>query len=250
MYLSPPWPVSLALMSLPVLSGWDGHLKIILTIEMLINMCRIIIIIFFFWLPPHNRTNNPGFKPGIFCLLSLDSLPTEPIIGCIIKPSNCLLNWPFTSKQLEMLLIPNALCWSSRKCNCACALPAEVQLRLRITRRSWQKLFAGKNFGDCADAAAFIQWQQRAFGNSNICNCLHWNKRSRTLVQAIANFFLVNARWISNLLIRLIHKTTYSHSRAYTYSQSGLAIAFVIKWELASHGQVIAKGCVHVLSNC
>ena len=52
----------------------------------------------------------------------------------------------FYSKQLEMLLIPNALCWSSRKCNCACALPAEVQLRLRIARRSWQKLFAGKNF--------------------------------------------------------------------------------------------------------
>ena len=32
-----------------------------------------------------------------------------------------------------MLLIPNALCWSSRKCNCACALAAEVQLRLRVT---------------------------------------------------------------------------------------------------------------------
>ena len=45
-----------------------------------------------------------------------------------------------------MLLIPNALCWSSRKCNYACALPAEVQLHLRVTRRSWQKLFAGKNF--------------------------------------------------------------------------------------------------------
>ena len=46
--------------------------------------------------------------------------------------------------QLEMfrLLIPNALCWSSQKCNCA--LPAEVQLRLRVTRRSWQKLFASQ----------------------------------------------------------------------------------------------------------
>ena len=42
-----------------------------------------------------------------------------------------------------MLLIPNALYWSSRKCSCACALPAEVQLRLRVTRRSWQTLFAG-----------------------------------------------------------------------------------------------------------
>ena len=64
--------------------------------------------------------------------------------------------------ELEMLLIQNALCWSSQKCNCACALPAEVQLRLHVTRRSWQKLFAGKNFeknfGDCADAVAFIQW--------------------------------------------------------------------------------------------
>ena len=37
----------------------------------------------------------------------------------------------------------------------------KVQLRLRVTRRSWQKLFAGKNFvkifGDCADAVVFIQ---------------------------------------------------------------------------------------------
>ena len=33
----------------------------------------------------------------------------------------------------------------------------KVQLRLRVTRRSWQKLSAGKNFGDCADAVAFIK---------------------------------------------------------------------------------------------
>ena len=33
----------------------------------------------------------------------------------------------------------------------------QLRLRLRVTRRSWQKLFAGKNFGDCADAVAFIQ---------------------------------------------------------------------------------------------
>ena len=73
-----------------------------------------------------------------------------------------------------MLLIPNALCWSSRKCNCACALPAEVQLRLRITRRSWQKLYAGKNF---VKILVTVQTQlrsyseqQSAFGNSNICN--------------------------------------------------------------------------------
>ena len=37
--------------------------------------------------------------------------------------------------KLEMLLIPNALFWSLRKCNCACALPAEVSkncLRVKI----------------------------------------------------------------------------------------------------------------------
>ena len=76
--------------------------------------------------------------------------------------------------QLEMLLIPNALCWSSRKCNCACALPAEVQLRLRVTCRNWQKLFAGKNFLKILVAAQTqlrsYSEQQRAFGNSNICN--------------------------------------------------------------------------------
>ena len=74
-----------------------------------------------------------------------------------------------------MLLIPNALCWSSRKCNCACALPAEVQLRLRVTHRSWQKLFAGKNFVKILVTAqtqlCSYSEQQRAFGNSNICNC-------------------------------------------------------------------------------
>ena len=78
--------------------------------------------------------------------------------------------------QLEMLLIPNALCWSSRKCNCACALPAEVQLRLRVTRRSWQKLFAGKNFVKILVTAQkqlrSYSEQQWVFGNSNICNCL------------------------------------------------------------------------------
>ena len=77
--------------------------------------------------------------------------------------------------QLEMLLIPNALCWSFRKCNCACALPAEVQLRLRVTRRSWQKLFADKNFVKILVTAQTqlrsYSEQQRAFGNSNICNC-------------------------------------------------------------------------------
>ena len=78
------------------------------------------------------------------------------------------------SAQLEMFLIPNALCWSSRMYNCACTLPAEVQLRLRVTRRSWQKLFAGKNFVKLLVTAQTqlrsYSEQQRAFGKSNICN--------------------------------------------------------------------------------
>ena len=75
---------------------------------------------------------------------------------------------------LELLLIPKAFCWSSRKCNCACALPAEVQLPLRVTRTCWQKLFAGKNFLKILETAQTqlrsYSEQQRAFGNSNICN--------------------------------------------------------------------------------
>ena len=79
-----------------------------------------------------------------------------------------------TTPELEMLLIPNALCWSSQKFNCACTLPAEVQLRLRVTCRSWQKLFVGKNFVKILVTAQTQlrshSEQQRAFGNSNICN--------------------------------------------------------------------------------
>ena len=52
----------------------------------------------------------------------------------------------------------------------------EVQLRLRVTRRSWQKLFAGKNFVKSLVTAQTqlrsYSEQQRAFGNSNICNCV------------------------------------------------------------------------------
>ena len=61
-----------------------------------------------------------------------------------------------------------------RKCYCACALLAEVQLCLRVTRRSWQKLLAGKNFVKILVTAQMqlrsYSEQQRAFGNSNICN--------------------------------------------------------------------------------
>ena len=76
------------------------------------------------------------------------------------------------TNQLEMLLIPNALCWSSRKCNYACALPTEVQLR-----RSWQKLFAGKNFVKILVTAQTqlhsYSEQQRAFvATSAFCNWL------------------------------------------------------------------------------
>ena len=50
----------------------------------------------------------------------------------------------------------------------------KVQLRLRVTRRSWQKLFAGKNFVIILVTAQTqlrsYSEQQRAFGNSNICN--------------------------------------------------------------------------------
>ena len=88
--------------------------------------------------------------------------------------------------ELEMLLIPNALCWSSRKCNCACSLPAEVQLRLRITRRSWQKLFASKNFVKILVTAQTqlrsYSEQQRAFGNNNICNCTMVNLPEGVLI--------------------------------------------------------------------
>ena len=39
---------------------------------------------------------------------------------------------------------------------CPLLIITKVQLRLRITRRSWQKFFVGKKFSDCADAV--IQW--------------------------------------------------------------------------------------------
>ena len=86
------------------------------------------------------------------------------------------MKWPKTFNELTGIknptIIANALCWSSRKCNCACALPAEVQLRLGVTRRSWQKLFAGKNFVKILVTAQtqlrLYGEQQRAFGNSNI----------------------------------------------------------------------------------
>ena len=108
--------------------------------------------------------------------------PTHPSAFRIYMQFSYALHWlvPILTcmylnvvEQLEMLLIPNALCWSSRKCNCACTLPAEVQLRLRVTCRSWQKLFAGKNFVKILVTALTqlhsYSEQQRAFGNSNIC---------------------------------------------------------------------------------
>ena len=102
------------------------------------------------------------------------AIPQELVWSCYWKVLYFII---FRPGQLEMLLIPNALCWSSRKCNRACALPAEVQLPLRVTCRSWQKLFAGKNFVKILVTAQTqlrsCSEQQRAFGNSNICkyNC-------------------------------------------------------------------------------
>ena len=98
-----------------------------------------------------------------------------------------------------MLLIPNALCWSSRKCNCACALPAEVQLRLRITRRSWQKLFAGRNFVKILVTAQTqlrsYSEQQRAFGNSNICN---WLKFETFFCNVVSLLYFFVKIWSQN----------------------------------------------------
>ena len=76
-----------------------------------------------------------------------------------------------------MLLIPYALCWSSRKSNCACALTAEVQLLLHVTYTSCQKLFSGKNLVKILVTAQTqlhsCSEQQRTFGNSNICNSIY-----------------------------------------------------------------------------
>ena len=118
--------------------------------------------------------------------------------------------------ELEMLLIPNALCWSSQKCNCAarypqkcncgCALPTEVQLRLCLTCRSWQKLFAGKNFVKILVTAPTqlhsYSEQQRVFGNSNICNWLtahNWQKwKSRFLTCLCCKIYRVEAVSLKN----------------------------------------------------
>ena len=119
-----------------------------------------------------------------------------------VKQMSCLYHVIYV--QLEMLLIPNALCWSSRKCNCACALPAEVQLRLRVTRRSWQKLFAGKNFVKILVTAQTqlrsYSEQQRAFGNSNICNC---NKLKMVPCSGNSRLYTFLARAGLCLLMRL-----------------------------------------------
>ena len=65
--------------------------------------------------------------------------------------------------QKDMLLIPNALCWSSRKCNCTSAL------LLVFICRSWQKFFVAKNLLTAQMQLHQYSEQQRAFGISNIC---------------------------------------------------------------------------------
>ena len=145
--------------------------------------CRVIN---FSLLPPSSRTDL--VRPLGEMVVNAVTLSIE--YNCRLDNGKCFGNyiiWPIfvlaqlepgkisrTQRELEMLLIPNALCWSSRKCNCACALPTEVQLR--VTRRRWQKLFAGKNFVKILVTAQTqlrsYSEQQRAFGNSNICNCV------------------------------------------------------------------------------
>ena len=99
------------------------------------------------------------------CIYSNKNFEFEPLLSiCSKKWPNQLINTPFTLLllgQLEMLLISNALCWSSRKCNCACALPAEVgKSVLRV-----------KNLVTAQTQLRLYSEQQRAFGISNICYC-------------------------------------------------------------------------------
>ena len=57
---------------------------------------------------------------------------------------------------------------------CPLLIIPKVQLCLRVTRRSWQKLFASKNLVKILVTAQTqlhsYSEQQRAFGISNICN--------------------------------------------------------------------------------
>ena len=51
--------------------------------------------------------------------------------------------WKTSVLQLEMLLIPNALCWSSRKCNCTCALPRRSAIALARYPQKLAKIVCG-----------------------------------------------------------------------------------------------------------
>ena len=129
-----------------------------------------------------------------------------------------------------MLLIPIALSWSSQKCNCVCALPAEVQLRLPVTRRSWQKLFVGKNFVKILVTAqtqlrSYCE-QQRAFGNSNICNSTKFDK----IEGVLAPKSLAQAEnWLNYQ-----EKTSF-----YSFSSSLLS---KFSWELSQFARYSPKG--------
>ena len=114
-----------------------------------------------------------------------------------------------------------ALAHYPQKCNCACALSAEVQLRLRVTRRSWQKLFAGKNFVKILVTAQTqlrsYSEQQRAFGNSNICNCK--GIYSGIYIQNGSRCKLCS-NWIISLPVQLVTPTldkTVEQSSLYYY---------------------------------
>ena len=157
-------------------------------------------------------------------------------------------------RQLEMLLIPNTLCWSSRKCNCACVLPAEVQLRLRVTRRSWQKLFVGKNFVKILVTAQTqlrsYSEQQRAFGNGNICNyvIIHFKYSPQRMFRSISfylAFISLLRSWIgsgteSSLHLDFLHGSPLSciqcneDLKQFTYCHIYIKISYNV-WKKMSH---------------
>ena len=138
-----------------------------------------------------------------------------------------------------MLLIPNALFWSSRKCNCACALPAEVQLRLRVTRRSWQKLFAGKN---CVKILVTAQTQlrsyseqQRAFGNRNICNC-YVIRRQCVMVQWSPWFHLSTLlQWPATWRQIIVFPKQYNFFWTHAKEMQLVTVNILVYWGVASY---------------
>ena len=96
---------------------------------------------------------------------------TPHLLVCVLKKIA-----PRVARQLQMLLFPNALCCSLYERNCVCAvtkiftkfLPANnfCQL-LRVTRKR-----SCTSAGNAQAQLHFRDDQQRAFGISNISNCV------------------------------------------------------------------------------